>query len=287
LTSRRLRWARLATALVSLGAFAWVLVDAFSEGFELPPNMVLRFAVAVPFSTAGLFAAATSWSVLAGESWRQGLSAFGTSLPLRHLPMGGVGQIAGMAGLSIASGADKRRAAQAGPLFLVVTAAGSSFVALPVVWDGAAPVLVGLAIAGSILLVLRGRLILGWLTRWWRVVEGSDQLPIGQATLWSSLAALGTAAAFSVLFLGADDPLMGVGRFSAAWLAGFLFVIAPAGLGAREAVLAALWPDADPAAVVAASLFHRVSTLAGEGLIFVVGLVLSRRVDRPDEERKT
>jgi uncharacterized membrane protein YbhN (UPF0104 family) len=89
------------------------------------------------------------------------------------------------------------------------------------------------------------------------------------------------------LFHGGDQLVAGIGRFSAAWLAGFLFIIAPAGLGAREAVLVALWPDADPAAVVAASLIHRISTLAGEGLIFVAGLVLSRTVEDLDTERKT
>lgn len=284
-----LRWTRRGVALVSVLVLAWVLWDGFNSGAQLPPGYGLRLIIAVPISTLGLLCAAMSWSELAGIEWKKGMSAFGTSLPLRHLPLGGLGQIAGMAGLSVARGGAKRRAAQAGPVFLLATAAGASFVTIPLLWDSETASWIrwgaGAAIAGSLLLLVRGRWVLRLVSRWWRLARGSEELPIERAILWSSLAAVGTGAAFAVLFGESSSFFRAISGFSAAWLGGFLFVIAPAGLGAREAVLVALWPSVNAAELVAVALLHRLATLLAEGLILVVGLLLSRSSDEPSLER--
>jgi uncharacterized membrane protein YbhN (UPF0104 family) len=65
------------------------------------------------------------------------------------------------------------------------------------------------------------------------------------------------------------DPTAGsilriVPAFAASWAAGFALVPIPAGLGVREAVLVALLPSYGAAAIVAASLLHRLATLTAE-----------------------
>jgi hypothetical protein len=284
-----LRWMRRGVALVSVVVLAWVLWDGFNSGARLPEGSAWRLTVAIPVSTLGLLCAATSWSELAGVGWKKALSAFGTSLPLRHLPLGGLGQIAGMAGLSVTGGGAKRRVAQAGPVFLLATAAGASFVSIPLLWDSeTAPwirVGAGIAVAGSMLLVARGRWVLRLVSRWWRLAEGSEELPIERAIFWSSLAAVGAGGSFAILFADSSSFVRAISGFSAAWLGGFLFVIAPAGLGAREAVLVALWPSVNTAELVAVALLHRLSTLLAEGLILIVALLLSRSSDEPSLER--
>jgi uncharacterized membrane protein YbhN (UPF0104 family) len=67
-----------------------------------------------------------------------------------------------------------------------------------------------------------------------------------------------------------------VGAFAAAWVAGFVVLIAPAGAGAREAALLALLPLAagDALAVVVIS---RVLLTAADGLWGSVGALAVKR----------
>jgi hypothetical protein len=280
LTSRHFKWARIATVLVSVGVFTWVLASAFRQGFELPSGLGLRFVVALPFSVLGLVCGGMSWALLAGGSKRHGFAAFGSSLPLRHLPLGGFGQIAGMAGLTATSGVSRRRAAQAGPLFLLLTAFGASLAAAPILWASEAPpflrIGVGVAIGLSVAVMIGGRRVLKVLGGRFSIASGSEGIPLAGPIIWSALAAVGAGMAFTILIQGRIDIIAGIGGFSAAWLSGFLFVIAPAGLGAREAVLVTLWPGVDAALVVSVSLIHRLSTLLAEGSLLVLGLALSK-----------
>jgi hypothetical protein len=286
---KTLLWTRRGVTVISVVVFIWMLTSGFEHAVRLPPGTAVRLLVAVPVSLLGLVCAALSWSTLVGISWQQGVAAFGTSLPLRHLPLGGVGQVAGLAGMSVTNGASARRATQAGPAFLLVTASGAAIVATPVAWDTQSPWLIRLCVvltaSGSLLLILAGKPVLRTLAKWWKLAEGSENLPIASSVVWSALAAVGAGIAFAILFPEGGSWIESISGFSVAWLGGFLFVIAPAGLGAREAVLAALWPSIDSAEVVAAALLHRLSTLGGEGLILLLGLIVSRSVNRASLER--
>jgi uncharacterized membrane protein YbhN (UPF0104 family) len=119
--------------------------------------------------------------------------------------------------------------------------------------------------------------------RRWRGVDDIEPLNLRLAVFWSSIAAFGAAAAFSVLFPMAGSVLEAVAGLSAAWLVGFVFVIAPAGLGVREAALVALWPEIDTATVVAASLTHRFSTLAAEVVLLGFSWRLSKGFLNPSK----
>ena len=72
--------------------------------------------------------------------------------------------------------------------------------------------------------------------------------------------------------------------FASAWTAGYLLPGAPGGLGVREAVsIALLTPILGAGTAVALSITMRLATTLGDGLAFVVGLVLQRFEPTPPE----
>lgn len=67
------------------------------------------------------------------------------------------------------------------------------------------------------------------------------------------------------------------GVFAIAWVAGFLTPGAPGGLGVREAIMVALLgPVYDPGTALALAVTLRIVSTAGDGVGFVVGLLLRR-----------
>lgn len=74
---------------------------------------------------------------------------------------------------------------------------------------------------------------------------------------------------------GGVTPAVATGAFAAAWAGGFLFVIAPAGAGVREAILVALLPAAADLALAVALTSRLVFTVA-DGLWGLGGVLLGR-----------
>ena len=92
------------------------------------------------------------------------------------------------------------------------------------------------------------------------------------AVMWSAYSAhlLALAAAVDV----APGVANAAGGFAAAWCAGFLFLVAPAGAGAREAVLiAALAGATDADTALTLALLSRLVMSVADGLWGAVGLV--------------
>lgn len=263
-----------------LGILGWVLLSDLDQGINLASDLGIRFVLASVVGLGGLAAAGVSWSLLAETSVRQGLSTFGTTLPLRHLPLGGFGQIAGLSGMAVAIGARSERVALAAPAFMAVTAAGASVVALPMVWDPATPlwirgvVLVSLALTAA--LVWGGpRLLEKFIGRWYPRLAG-QKMRFRGSIAWSAVAMVGAATSFAILFPSAGSAVGAITGFAAAWLCGYLFVVAPAGLGIREVTLMALWPEVEGSTVVATALAHRLTTLVGELMLFTFAWWISR-----------
>lgn len=72
--------------------------------------------------------------------------------------------------------------------------------------------------------------------------------------------------------------------FASAWTAGYLLPGAPGGLGVREAVsIALLTPILGAGTAVAISITMRLATTLGDGLAFLVGLLLQRFEPKPEE----
>lgn len=277
-------WVRRVFALLMVALLAWVLATGL-DSVERADAVSLRFGLAIVLGLGGLLAASFSWSTLIDSSFRSGIVTFGATLPIRHLPLGGLGQLAGLSGVSKAMGASNAHVARAAPFFMVATASGASLAASPILWIGEAPtwmrLIVSFGVAGTVAFVLRGNWLVNVVVRRWHGVDDIEPLNLRVAVFWSFVAMSGAAAAFSVLFPMVGSYLEAVAGLSAAWLIGFLFVIAPAGLGVREAALVALWPEIDTATVVAAALTHRVSTLAAEMVLFGLSWRLSKTFLNP------
>lgn len=107
---------------------------------------------------------------------------------------------------------------------------------------------------------------------------------IGKAVAWALIGAAG--GGISVWLLARDIAHAGagalpvcVGASTLAWAAGFLFVIAPAGAGVREAVLvAALSPIMSASAGLTIALLSRLLIIGGDLIAACIALLISRHV---------
>lgn len=126
-------------------------------------------------------------------------------------------------------------------------------------------------------------LIAETLSRSWR----ARTRVIGLPTLVAITSWLVIGAGFHILLLSVD-PTVGfswfesTGRYVAAWVAGFLVVFAPAGLGVREATLTlALTPALGGATALAFSLGSRVWWAIVEAFHVLIAVTLRRDVAEP------
>lgn len=279
MTSKLFRWVRWLFAASMLLLLGWVLVSDFGD-IATAKTLGVRFGFAVLFGVAGLFAASISWSSLVGTRIRDGLAAFGSTLPVRHLPLGGLGQVLGLAGVAKLSGVESGMLLRATPLFMLATASGASVVGLPVVATAGSPwwiraVVVAVFVSTILVASLGSRMFASLPARWVSSVS-FDRQSFLVAVGWSAIAALAAAIAFSLIFPFAPSLIDAIAGWSAAWLCGFVFVIAPAGLGAREAAMVALWPESAASTVIAAALTHRLSTFGAEVVLFLISWRLTK-----------
>lgn len=109
---------------------------------------------------------------------------------------------------------------------------------------------------------------------------------VGRAMLWATLGAIALGA--QVWLIATDVAGVGVhslpavtGAYSFAWAVGFLVVLAPAGLGVREAALvAALSPLMSASAGLAVALVARMLMTAADVATAGVGLLVRKRTHR-------
>lgn len=111
---------------------------------------------------------------------------------------------------------------------------------------------------------------------------------LGRAAAWSVAGWLVAGAQLWVLCTALGLPptartfALAAGGWALAWTAGFLFVVAPAGAGVRELVLAAVLAGALPAPAAAlAVLVSRVILTVLDLLLAGVGLLVTRGIRRP------
>jgi glycosyltransferase 2 family protein len=118
--------------------------------------------------------------------------------------------------------------------------------------------------------------------------RGRDALvAVGCALLMWVLYGLHVHHAIDALEFHAPGPLpvvAAIGVFAAAWAAGFVVLIAPAGAGARELVLiAGLSMITAPETAFAVTVISRVVLTAADGVWGVVGLLAGRRRSHPSD----
>ena len=274
------RRGRRVFALAMGVVLAWVLINGASQ-ITWAPELSTRFAIAAVISTLGLVAASAAWAAIIDSDLRMGVATLGATMPLRHLPMGGVAQVVGMAGLAKVADNRSGTVAYTTPAVIAATAAGAAMAASPVAFDAESPwwvrALVGVSLLAAGLLMWRGhemlRSVLLRLGRRDPGMRRSWLIPL----CWSAVAALASSASFAVLAPEAGGFVTVAGAFAASWLCGYVVFFAPAGLGVREGVLVLLLGGMAAPTVIATGLLHRLATLVGELLLLGASSRLTRK----------
>lgn len=283
MSSTWIRRGRQVFSLAMLAILAWVVVTGASQ-IEWANWMWLRMTVAGVMAFGGLLAAAASWSAVIQSGLMTGIATMGTTMPLRHLPLGSVGQVVGMAGMATVATRGETPMSYAMPATIAITAAGGSIAASPAVFLQNTPLwmkaLLAVGALFAVALAWKGDRLLRWGLRFvGRESKGPPRswlVPIA----WSAVAAIATSASFAILSPQLADPLTSAIAFAAAWLSGYLFVIAPAGVGVREGVLVMILGGPAAASVVVTALAHRFATLIGEAALFLIAWRQGRQLEK-------
>jgi hypothetical protein len=284
-------------AAVGFGVYA-VLTQWSEIGTALHREGVLAPILSFIAAVAGLACGAFAWRVLLADlgvplSIRVTARVFFLGQLGKYLP-GGVWQIAAQMELGREHGAGRKQVGTVAVLAMAVSLVTGLLVAvicLPLTSSRA------LHRAGWLLLLLPLGIallhprVLGYgINRALRLVrrEPLDRLPSRRGVLGAAAWSLGTWVCYGAhLYVlarplaesGHRLPLLALGGYSLAWTVGFLVVVAPAGAGAREAVLvAALAPAMSAAAATAIAVISRlVMTGADFGYAALAGLGSRRR----------
>ena len=293
-------WLRALFFGAGLGFMALASARTLAEGTGAIPRWPVLAGAAV-LTAGSLMAAARGWAaLLRGHGPDRALRAGFLGAQVGKYIPGGVWVGAGQLGLALEAGAPAARAAGALAVFGIALLAAGSAVAGALGAARAAvsgelgwPAVTAVGLLAPLLLDRR------WMRvpvqaigrRLERVLPGvTPVIPSQRAILrcfgWL-VPSLALAAATFVLILasaGARDPLsMAVWAFAVAWLAGYLALGLPSGIGAREGVLVALLATG-PGAVVAACLIHRLIQIGVEAALFAA---TRRAADRTRDAGET
>jgi hypothetical protein len=287
---RRSRWVTVAVLAVVVGFFIAALVarwrDVISLKWQLQPAV---FAVACVLLAVSYALVACLWGLAlrraAGTSLTAGARIWFLSNLARYVP-GNVWSYVGAVELARREGVARRTTLAVMALTQVLSVGVALLVGLPVLLAERArlgrPALLGaltVALVAAAAVVFRRRL-LELARRRYPELEPGDLAPsastvallvVGYAAYW-----VVTGLAFAVFVgslypLAAADVPLAVAAYAAAYAAGFLSLLTPAGLGVREGVLVvALAPvlPAGPGLVVAllSRLWMMLVELAGAGV---------------------
>ena len=292
----RSRWVRAGFAVVALAGAGYALVRDWNSIALALHRLPLRYV---------LLAAVVNlvYLVCTMASWRAVLTNLGSRLPVRaafelffvsqlgkYVP-GGVWHMVAVSELGMDRQIPRRRSVSAIAVATVV-GVGTGFVAAVPLLVQAGRSLPGrgwLWLALPVALVLLAPAVLNRLLALAMRLLRREPLeqPMtrrGTATAagWALLgwAVVGVEVWLLGLGLGLARPslLTVIGAYAVAWVAGYLVVVAPAGLGPRELVLGVLLAGALPAgSVVALVLLTRVLQTATDVLMATVGYLLHRR----------
>lgn len=301
---RRITWTLVAIAGGAAAVVALTRTDDDPIGSLLRKWPVVLIALALYLS--GMCVYATSWAVLFPREDNRRLIGLGfiISQPVKYLP-GGIAQPIGQIALAAQASGEARRAVVSFPVHVLINVVAAISLGAPLLFVADLPSWAGwLIVVVPITWTALNRrwmaALLGLLGRLHARFRVADDLP-SQRSINTGFA-LGLVAhgtmflAFGVL-TASSIPGWSVFElataYAVAWLIGYVAVPAPAGLGAREAVLAVLLgASLSTADVVRISAVHRIATLVVELALLLVALVatqslLGRRagfVDRAVDE---
>jgi uncharacterized membrane protein YbhN (UPF0104 family) len=160
----------------------------------------------------------------------------------------------------------------------VATGALCGLATLPIVLSDATSILLWLPAVAIFLIALHPRIANPVLNLVFRLLHRPLEQPLSwrglfTASLWQ-MAGWGLFAIPVILLtrdLGGSGPRIvpiGIGAFALSWVAGFLFVFAPAGAGAREGVMTAILSTViAPSAALTVALISRLMMTFGDALV--------------------
>jgi uncharacterized membrane protein YbhN (UPF0104 family) len=245
--------------------------------------------------------------VLGMLGWRAVLADLGSNLPLprafaaffvgqlgKYLP-GGVWNVVAVAELTADLAVPRRRSLAAMAVATLVSVVTGLALGAPTVllgaegavtpWAWAAIPVLAVGLAPPVL-----NRLLAVALRWARRPPLEQPLTAGgvaRAAVWSSLAwaSAGAQTWLLAVALGTTPSWRALasctGAYAMAWIAGFLVFVLPAGIGAREAALAALLPAALGAGgAIAVALLVRVAQTVADLVLALVGWTVARRLRR-------
>jgi glycosyltransferase 2 family protein len=288
--SRTKRWHALVGVIGLAGLTVAVLTVAHDVQDRRLPSIGAMAAALVLHVIALIFASRGWASLFPADADRRALArSLYTSQLAKYLPAGGVLQAAGQVTLSGLSGG-VRSAAIRLPVFSLCLVTAGATLASGLAFASDLPTW-GRVLAGAGLLapcLLDRRVLAAVLRHARRVVSRlpePDALPpkpaIVAAYLWGIGNMVAYGAAFAVLLTDITNvnPFIAGAALCAAWVAGYLVVPVPSGLGVREAVLVAALP-ASAASLVTASVAHRLLGIIAEAMLAGLTTVRARLVAR-------
>lgn len=281
----------VAVALALLTWAVWQQRSSVAEGLSRLGATAVSVAIV---SGAGA-------AILNALSWRSSYRAMGADLPLlealrvflisqigKYLP-GSVWPVFTQVEMSRRHGISRSQAATASIVSMLVGTLTAALASLLVfVSDSGTllsrywPVLVAVPLIMSLIYPPVLNRLLQFISRYMRryeCVTVVDFSALVQSCLWSGTMWVAFGIHFHVLVNGlAEAPVTfahSVGTFALAWVAGFLFIIAPAGVGVRESVFVIALGDAigAPQALTVAVLSRALLTVIDAGGLALAGLV--------------
>jgi glycosyltransferase 2 family protein len=238
--------------------------------------------------------------------WHQMFRGLGEPLPLRvslriffagqigkYLP-GAVWPAVTQAALARDHGVAPRATVSAVTLFLWVhLITGTIVAALVLGGSGRLPVLTLLAV--PVLVALLTPRLLGWsLQTLFRLARRRplDRVPDGrhlaQACAWAAVMWVCYGIHLYLLTVAIDDPVdvvVTTGVFAAAWVVGFVLLIAPAGVGPREAAIVALLPLSAASGLTVALVSRLIMAVADGAWAAITAIDVDRVLGRSTPPR--
>jgi hypothetical protein len=299
LSSRWLRVGFLVLALVLAVVAVVVRREAVAQALgQIGPGAVL-----------GAVGLGVLWVVLTLLAWRAVLTDLGSPLPLRaaapvflvsqlgkYVP-GGVWNVVAAAELGAEHKVPRRRSLSAMAVSVLVAIVTGLLVAVVAVSLAPAPVRVSygwvLWVTPALVVVLVPPVLNRVLALALRIARRPalehelSARGLGACVAWSLAGWVVAGAQVSLLAVAAGmEPngqtlALASGGYALAWVVGFLVVVVPAGLGAREVVLGAvLAGQLSPGGVIAVVLLSRVALTVADVLLGLLGLAVARRSAR-------
>ena len=263
---------------------------------QLPLTVLL---VAAALTPVHLWCTMLSWRAVMADlgsplSAREAVGVFGPSQLGKYVP-GGVWNVVAAGELAADLRIPRRRTFSAMLVAMLLSVVTGVTLGLPLLLTGAGVAQPAwLLLAAPVLAVLVAppvlNRLLGYTMRVLRRAPLDGALSTAgtvRATTWALLGWMIVGAQVWVLGLGlgmqaaVDTLAASVAAYALAWVVGFVAVVAPAGLGAREVVLAALLGDRlDAGAVIVVVLAVRVLQTLGDLAFAALGVVWAREARR-------